>query len=110
MAEMPRASGTPTPSDLPDLLEREHKPRPRWIKALCIIGAVLLFALGIVGWLIPLVSGIPFYVLGLFLLSMGSDRAREWINRLDRKLPHRWRVMLRRLTRKKQPARPEPPG
>ena len=69
---------------------------------LCLIGAVILFLLGIVGWLIPLVTGIPFYVAGLFLLSMGSDRAREWVNRLERKLPMRWRLTLRRVMRKKQ--------
>ena len=110
MAEIPSATQPSTASDLPDLLEHDHKPRPRWIKALCLIGAVLLFALGVVGWLIPLVTGIPFYVAGLFLLSIGSDRAREWINRLERKLPHRWRVALRRVMRKKQASEPKPPA
>jgi len=110
MVEIRSATETRTLSDLPDLLEHDHKPRSRWIRVLCVIGAVLLFALGVVGWLIPLVTGIPFYVAGLFLLSSGSDRARQLINRLERKLPHGWRMALRRVVRRKQPARTRPPA
>jgi uncharacterized membrane protein YbaN (DUF454 family) len=54
-----------------------------------------MFALGIVGWLIPVVTGIPFLVFGLVLLGMSSQRAREWINRAERRLPLRWRRRLR---------------
>jgi hypothetical protein len=84
------------PLELPDLLEERTTRRPTWVRVLCIIGAVLLFILGIAGWLIPVITGIPFYIAGLVLLGMASDRARGWINRLERKLPHRWRWNLRR--------------
>jgi hypothetical protein len=62
-------------------------PPPLWKRVLCVIGAVILFALGIVGWLIPVVTGIPFYALGLVLLGISSQRVREWINHAERRLP-----------------------
>lgn len=80
---------------LPDLLEQHARPRPLWMRVLCIVGAVIFFLLGLVGWLIPVVTGIPFYVLSLILLGMASDRVRERINRVERRLPERWRVALR---------------
>ena len=86
--------------DLPDLFGPGEQTRPAWLRVLCLAGAGFFFVLGLIGWLIPLVSGIPFYVLGLVLLGMGSDRARAWINRTERKLPGRWRVALRRVLRK----------
>jgi len=89
---------------LPDLLERHARPRPLWMRALCVVGAVFFFLLGVVGWLIPLVTGIPFYVLSLILLGMASDRVRERINRAERRLPERWRLRLRQAIGKR--ARP----
>jgi uncharacterized membrane protein YbaN (DUF454 family) len=81
---------------LPDLLERHARPRPLWLRVLCVIGAVFFFLLGLIGWLVPVVTGIPFYVLSLILLGMASDRVRERINQMERKLPERWRAALRR--------------
>src|SRR5262245_18285019 len=83
-------------ADLPDLLPPRDKPQPLWFKALCILGAVVFFLLGIVGWLIPLVTGVPFYAVALLLLGMVSDRMRRWINRAERKLPDVVRRALRK--------------
>jgi uncharacterized membrane protein YbaN (DUF454 family) len=58
------------------------------------------FVLGVVGWLIPVVTGLPFHVAGLVLLGLASDRVAGWINGLDRRLPHRVRLALRRWTRR----------
>jgi uncharacterized membrane protein YbaN (DUF454 family) len=66
-----------------------------WLKVLCILGAAICFALGVVGWLVPLVTGVPFYAVALLLLGMVSDRARRWINQLERKLPDAARRALR---------------
>ncbi len=85
-----------TPSELSDLLAPHQKDRPLWIRALCVAGAVVCFLLGIVGWLIPVITGIPFYVVGLALLGMASSRVIVWINRLERRLPDRFRRELRR--------------
>ena len=62
---------------------------------LCFVGAGIFFVLGIVGWLIPVLTGIPFYVAGLALLALASDSARRLINRLERRLPRRLRWGVR---------------
>jgi hypothetical protein len=82
--------------DLPDLLPVEGHHRPLWVRLLCLVGALVFAVLGVVGWLIPVVTGIPFYVVAIVLLAVASDRARQWINSLERKLPHGTRVALRR--------------
>ena len=84
----------------PDLLEPHRTKRPAWVRILCFVGAGVFFLLGVLGWLIPLVSGIPFYIVALVLLGMASDRVLAWINRLERKLPVGWRRALRRGLRK----------
>ena len=80
--------------DPPDLLREQKHHRPLWVRVLCFAGAVIFFVLGIVGWLIPVLTGIPFYVAGLALLALASDGARRLINRLERRLPRhlRWAV------------------
>ena len=83
--------------ELPDLLTPHGRSRPLWVRALCLAGAFVFFVLGLAGWLIPVVTGIPFYLVAIALLGMASDRALMAINRLERKLPHRWRVALRRV-------------
>lgn len=83
-------------SELPDLLPVQGHRRPLWVRALCLVGAAVFAALGVVGWLIPVVTGIPFYVVAIVLLAVASDRARRWVNALERKLPHGSRVALRR--------------
>lgn len=82
--------------DPPDLLREPEHHRPLWMRALCFAGAGVFFVLGIVGWLIPVLTGIPFYVAGLALLALASDGARHMINRLEGRLPRRWRWALRR--------------
>lgn len=91
--------------ELPDLLAaRAHTPSA-WLKALYVLGAVVCFALGIVGWLVPLVTGLPFYVIGIVLLGLASNRVRRLINRLERRLTPSWRSRIRRALRR-VPGRP----
>jgi hypothetical protein len=82
--------------DLPDLLPVEGHHHPLWVRLLCLVGALVFAVLGVIGWLIPVVTGIPFYVVAIVLLAVASDRARQWVNALERKLPHGTRVALRR--------------
>jgi uncharacterized membrane protein YbaN (DUF454 family) len=63
-------------------------------------GAAVAFGLGIVGWLVPIVTGIPFYILGLVLLAKASGRTVKWINRVEAKLPPRRRRQLRAAIKK----------
>lgn len=81
--------------ELPDLLP-PRPPKPIWTRTLYVAGAVVCFALGVVGWLIPVVTGVPFYIAGLVLLAAASERARGWINHAERrKLPLSWRLKFR---------------
>ena len=73
---------------------------PRWERALRLVGGIFFMILGVVGWLVPIVTGIPFYIIGLFLLASVSPPARRFVNWLDRKLPRRARLLLRRRRRK----------
>lgn len=88
------------PPELSDLLAPHGKDRPFWVRLLCFAGAAVCLVLGIIGWLIPVVTGIPFYLVGLALLGMASDRGVVWINRLERRLPDRFRRELRRALHK----------
>lgn len=82
--------------DPPDLLRKPEHHRSFWMRVLYFAGAGIFFVLGIVGWLIPVMTGIPFYVAGLALLALASDGARHLINRLERRLSRRLRWALRR--------------
>jgi uncharacterized membrane protein YbaN (DUF454 family) len=79
---------------MPDLL-RPRSRQPHWRSAIFIFGAVVCFALGVVGWLIPVVTGLPFYVLGLILLGLVSDRMRRLVNSMERRLPEAVRRRVR---------------
>lgn len=81
--------------ELPDLIDRRVHPRPVWVRVLALAGAIACFALGMVGWLIPVITGLPFYAVGLVLLAVASDRVGSWINRLERRLPRALRLRLR---------------
>ena len=82
-------------STFPPLLKIRNSRRSLIARVLLVIGAVLCFVLGILGWLVPVVTGIPFDVLGLILLGMASSSVRDWINRAEAKLSPKWRKMLR---------------
>jgi hypothetical protein len=81
--------------ELPDLLPVDGRHRPLWLRLLCLAGALVCLALGVVGWLVPVVTGIPFYAAAAVLLAIASDRARLSINALERRFPYRVRVLLR---------------
>ena len=69
---------------------------PAWRRTLLLVSGQLCLVLGVIFWLIPVVTGIPFYLAGFALLAPVSPRFARWINWLDRKLPHRARLALRR--------------
>src|SRR5712664_1343635 len=77
---------------LPDLLREQDGRHPVWLR--------LIFLAAAVGWLIPVITGIPFYAAGLVFLGLASDRVRRWINRLERRLAESTRQRIRRLLAK----------
>ena len=86
--------------ELPDLLREQDGRHPFWLRAVFLAIALVCFALGVVGWLIPVVTGIPFYAAGLVFLGLASDRTRRFINRLERRLSESTRRKIRRLIAK----------
>ncbi|MGH7299342.1 MAG: hypothetical protein ACREKQ_08765 [Candidatus Rokuibacteriota bacterium] len=85
---------------LPDLLREQEEGHPFWLRGVFLVAALIFFALGVVGWLIPVVTGIPFYVAGLVFLGLASDRTRRLINRMERRLSENTRRKIRRLIAK----------
>ncbi len=85
---------------LPDLLREHEGHRPLWLRALYVLGALVCIAAGIAGWLIPVMTGIPFYAAAVVLLGLASDRVRRAINRLERRLAESNRQRVRRLLAK----------
>ena len=83
------------PAALPDLLHLKAEPPAPWKRVLLALGGVVCLVLGVVGWLVPIITGIPFYVLGLVLFGMASPAVGQRINAWERRLPRRQRLWLR---------------
>lgn len=81
--------------EFPPLLKRRRQNQPLWKRVLLIGGAVLCFLVGILGWLVPVITGIPFYITALILLGLASPRVVDWINSAEAKLSPKWRKRLR---------------
>lgn len=90
---------TSTPP-LPDLLREQDGRHPFWLRVIFLAASIVCFAAGVVGWLIPVITGIPFYAAGLVFLGLASDRTRRLINRLERRLAEGTRRRIRRLIAK----------
>ncbi len=82
---------------LPDLLREQDGRHPFWLRLIFLAAALVCLAAGVVGWLIPVVTGIPFYAAGLVFLGLANDRTRRFINRLERRLAESTRRKIRRL-------------
>ena len=80
---------------LPDLLDESRTDRSVVVRVALIVATAVLFILGIVFWIIPVLTGIPFWILGFITLGMASRPAARWINRRERKLPYKLRLLLR---------------
>ncbi len=85
-----------SPPPLPDLLRDQSQRHPFWLRIVFLGLAAVCFVGGVVGWLIPVVTGIPFYAAGLVFLGLASDRTRRLINRLERRLAESTRRRIRR--------------
>lgn len=90
-------NGRSMTSPLPDLLRDQSGRHPFWLRVVFLALAAVFFVLGIVGWLIPVVTGIPFYAAALVCLGLASDRTRRVINRLEGRLSEGTRRKIRRM-------------
>lgn len=57
----------------------------------------LLVVYGIIGVILPVLPGFPFLLIGMPLMAASSERARGWMNMLDRRFPLTLRLLLRRM-------------
>jgi len=81
--------------EFPDLLKVPSEGKPFWLRAVLFLGAAVCMLLGVVGWLVPVITGIPFYILGLVLLGMAHPPLARWVNLKERGLSPRIRKVLR---------------
>jgi Flp pilus assembly protein TadB len=100
-----------TPAQLPDFLPEHGTERRPIVRVALLVATAVLFLLAVVLWLVPVLTGIPFWILGFITLGMASRRAARWVNRHERRLPEKLRLALRpRLRRKlRQAGEPLPP-
>ncbi len=83
-------------SPLPDLLREHEGHRHLWLRLVYGLAGLVCVAAGIAGWLIPVMTGLPFYAAALVFFGLASDRVRRGINRLERRLAETSRQKLRR--------------
>jgi hypothetical protein len=86
---------------IPDLLGDPHGEHPMLRRVLWGLGAAGCFVLGVVGWLVPIITGIPFYMLGIVLAAKAVPPFGHWINRKERSWTLKWRLLLRPRLRKR---------
>ena len=100
MSEPTKPANTGEPDPPPDefgpWLDENRPAVHPVLRLVYLVVGVICIALGVVGWLVPIVTGIPFYILGAWLLGLASVRVRHAINALERKLPAGLRRRLRR--------------
>ena len=90
------AGGAAAPvDDLSDLIRVPSKERGAVVRLALSLAAAVCLVLGVVFWLLPVVTGIPFYLLGFVCLGMASPAAARLVNRHERRLPRRIRLLLR---------------
>ncbi len=63
---------------------------------LFVVGGVLV-VYGVIGVVLPVLPGFPFLLIGMPLLAASSERARGWVNSLDKQFPLTLRLLLRRM-------------
>jgi hypothetical protein len=85
---------------LPDLLREPDGRHPFWLRVVFLAAALVCLVLGIVGWLIPVMTGIPFYAASLIFLGLASDRTRRFINRMEHRLSENTRRRIRHVIAK----------
>lgn len=95
MTRPPKPTSLTDGVEIPDLLRVDGGEHPLLRRVLFSIGAAVCLVLGIVGWLVPVVTGVPFYVLGAVLLAKAVPSFGHWLNAKERGWSLRHRLWLR---------------
>lgn len=62
--------------------------------ALVLVGAVLI-AVGIVGWVLPFIPGVPLIIAGIAVIAIAIPSFAKHVNRLEQRLPLSVRLFVR---------------
>jgi hypothetical protein len=82
---------------LGDLFAPTKTRRGLVVRVLLFIVGGILVVYGVLGVILPVLPGFPFLLIGMPLLAASSERARGWVNSLDKKFPLTLRLLLRRM-------------
>jgi uncharacterized membrane protein YbaN (DUF454 family) len=80
-----------------DLFAPTRTRRGLVVRVLLFIVGGILVVYGVLGVILPVLPGFPFLLIGMPLLAASSERARGWVNALDKKFPLTLRLLLRRM-------------
>ncbi|MDX9975931.1 MAG: hypothetical protein RBU21_23335 [FCB group bacterium] len=92
--DTPSSSSKAEENTLGDLIPVEWVRKPLWIRLLLGTIGVVLVAVGMIGWLMPVIPGFVLVPFGLILIAAMSRWCARRINRLDRRLPERTRKFI----------------
>ena len=61
--------------------EKPSRCRPLWKRIIYPLVGMILIILGIIGWLVPIIPGVPLIIIGLPLFVCISPRLELWVRR-----------------------------
>jgi len=82
-------------SEIPDFLPEDKGDSGFLKKCFFVVGGLVLIVLGIVGWVLPFLMGVPLIAAGLAMAAVAIPGLRKLVNSLEAKLPRKWRLYLR---------------
>jgi hypothetical protein len=99
MADLPEFEttlGTSERRQLPPLFQSCGNKHSFAARLFYIFFGSLLMVLGVIGWLLPFVPGVPILIFGISLIAISTPGGVELINRCEERLPFFLRKCLRR--------------
>jgi hypothetical protein len=72
---------------------RTLRPLSRPVRVALLVGGWIVTLTGVAGLFLPVLQGVLFLLLGLAMLSVGSQRFHGWLRAAFRRWPRGWRRM-----------------
>ncbi len=66
------------------------------------IAGLILIAVGFIGWVLPVLIGLPLIFMGLVFIGLSNNKVGLIINHIDKKLPYTVRKYLRKMKRNRK--------
>lgn len=71
------------------------RPRPWWQRLLYPLVGIILIILGIIGWLTPVIPGVPLIIIGIPWLACFHPRLELWVRRQMHRIGHAIKEKIR---------------